>query len=45
VIRRALVALAIVAGSTALFAGTSSAADIACAYNVNPLNIGLCLSL
>ena len=44
-IRRALVALAIVAGSTVLFAGTSNAANLACAYNVNPLNVGLCLSV
>jgi hypothetical protein len=45
VIRRLLVALAIVVGSTALFAGTSSAADLACVYNLNPLHVGLCASV
>jgi energy-converting hydrogenase Eha subunit E len=44
VIRRLLVASAIVLGSIGVFAGTSYASPIACAYNVNPLNIGLCLN-
>jgi hypothetical protein len=45
VIRRLLVALTIVVGSTALFAGTSGATDFACVYNLRPLSLGLCASL
>jgi hypothetical protein len=42
VIRRLLVAFAIVAGSIGVFAGTSNAGPVACVYNGTPLNIGLC---
>jgi hypothetical protein len=46
VIRRLLVAAAVVVGSIALFGGTASAAqDIACLYNHDPLHIGLCIAV
>jgi hypothetical protein len=43
VIRRLLVAFAIVTGSIGVFAGTSGALPVACVYNGNPLNVGACV--
>lgn len=44
-IRRLLVATAVVFGATALLGGTAGAADIACVYQNDPLHVGLCVSL
>jgi hypothetical protein len=47
VIRRLLLATALAAGLMTLGAAGASASngDVACLYNVNPLNIGLCVAL
>jgi hypothetical protein len=45
VIRRLLVATAVVFGATALLGGTAGAADVACVYQNDPLHLGLCVSL
>jgi hypothetical protein len=45
VIRRLLVATAVVLGATALLGGSAGAADVACVYQNDPLHVGLCISL
>lgn len=44
-IRRLLVATAVLVGATALSGGTAGAADVACLYQGVPLHIGLCISV
>lgn len=44
-IRRLLVATAVVLGATAFLGGTAGARDIACLYQNDPLHVGLCVSL
>jgi hypothetical protein len=47
VIRRLILAAAIAVGLMTAGAATASAANgnIACAYNLQPLNVGLCLGI
>ena len=46
-IRRLLVIAALALGIVFFSAGSASAAggNIACAYNVNPLNVGVCIGI
>jgi hypothetical protein len=46
-IRRLLVMAALTIGIVVLSAGSASASgrDVACAYNTQPLNIGLCIGI
>jgi hypothetical protein len=44
-IRRLLVMAALALGILFTSAGSASAANVACAYNVQPLNVGLCIGV
>jgi len=46
VIRRLIVAVVVVLGASTLLGGTAHAAqDVVCAYNHDPLHIGICVAL
>jgi hypothetical protein len=45
VIRRLLVATAVLFGVSVFSAGTAGAADLACIYQNDPLHLGICISL
>ena len=45
-IRRLVLALALVVGANVVFGGAASAAqNVLCAYNHDPLHIGVCVAL
>ena len=44
-IRRLLLAIAVVVGFLAVGTETADAANVACIYNLKPLDIGLCIGV